>query len=328
VLGGTGTNRTLSITPVAAAFGLATITVSVSDSFNTNSDTLIFQVAPNLGQFFSDRFDRVNGSLIAGDGVWVYHSGANTLGEMQIVSNQVQITGAQTEDVNTPFAGNTPYTSFSPSSGAILYASFSVNFHQLPTNASTYFAHFKDDGTANFKGRVFAGTNQAAAGKFRLGVANGSATPSAVFPQDLNTNSTYRCVLSYNTGSTESRLWVEPVDERSLSVVAADPTTTVDASSFALRQSGDIGTLFFDNLRLGGAFNDVAPYLRLLTTPITNNVLRLSWPTGPSNVLQASSSLTTPVWTNVPNPITIISNMNAVTVTNTGGSNYYRLIAP
>lgn len=326
VVGGVGTNRTITVTPVSAASGVANITLSVSDASNTNLSTFAFQVMPVTGQFFSDRFDRADGPLVDGNGIWNFHSGA-VLGELQIVSNRVQITSDQSEDVNAAFPAG-PNSQFSPSSGAILFASFSVSVRDLPTNSGTYFVHFKDDGTSNFRARVFARTNAPAPGKYRLGLANGGGSPNVEFPADLDTNVTYRCVLSYNTFNNVSRLWVEPYNEKSLHVTATDPTSGILTSSFALRQGVGLGTLFLDNLRVGGAFNDVAPYLPLQTDVITNNVLRFSWPTGGSAQLQGRPSVATGPWTNLLNAVTTVGGISVVTVTNMGGSNYYRLISP
>jgi predicted outer membrane repeat protein len=46
VLGGSGTHRTLTLTPAANQFGTATITVTVSDGTATASDTFLFTVTP------------------------------------------------------------------------------------------------------------------------------------------------------------------------------------------------------------------------------------------------------------------------------------------
>jgi CSLREA domain-containing protein len=46
VLGGSGTNRTVTVTPVANAFGNSTITLTVSDGTSTASDSFVVTVAP------------------------------------------------------------------------------------------------------------------------------------------------------------------------------------------------------------------------------------------------------------------------------------------
>src|SRR4030095_11433441 len=101
-------------------------------------------------------------------GSWSNHSG--TLGQVDVSGGKVNVSQAETEDVNRWLDG-APYTSGN------LYASFVVNFSVLPAGTGGYFAHFKDDGTANFRARVFATTTGAAAGSFRVGIANGGGTP-------------------------------------------------------------------------------------------------------------------------------------------------------
>src|ERR1043166_10270308 len=45
VFGGSGTNRTVAVTPAANQTGTATITVSVSDGTNSSSDTFVLTVS-------------------------------------------------------------------------------------------------------------------------------------------------------------------------------------------------------------------------------------------------------------------------------------------
>src|SRR5262245_31754430 len=78
----------------------------------------------------SDTFTYPNGPLV-GNGGWVTHSGT-TPNQVDVSGGMVNITQAETEDVNKPFAAFTTGT---------LYAGLSFNFSTLPTGTGGYFFH-------------------------------------------------------------------------------------------------------------------------------------------------------------------------------------------
>lgn len=202
----------------------------------------------------SDTFSYANGSLMTNSAfLWNTHSG--TTGQTQVVSGRVQLSQNQSEDVSAALT-NGPYSS------GMLYASFVVNFSALPGGAGTYFAHFKDNGTMNFRAKVFATTTGAGANAFRVGVANVLNSPAAVIPVDLAPGSNYTFVLRHTPATPVTTLWLNPMDESSTinRADAADTATTLGISTFALRQSGTspgMGALAFDNLLVGTSFADV-----------------------------------------------------------------------
>src|SRR5438876_8044337 len=115
---------------------------------------------------FSDNFTYPDGPLVGAPGsTWASHSG--TAGQVNVASNQVQLTQAESEDVNAMLAGN-------PYSTGTLYAGMDFNFSGLPGGTGGYFMHFKESGTTIFRGRVFATITGAAAGSYRIGISNGS----------------------------------------------------------------------------------------------------------------------------------------------------------
>jgi hypothetical protein len=185
---------------------------------------------------------------------WISHSG--TMGQTVVNGGKVFLNQTNDEDFNREFPGRI----FEPGSGTILYASFVVNFSQLPSAAGAYFAHYKDDGTINFRGRVFASAQGAPAGQFRLGVANGAANvaTNGLHPTLLNTNQNYTVVTRYNVGTGETTLWISPGSEASASVSSSDTANAVTVFSFALRQSAGIGVFTLDDLKIGTRFTDVA----------------------------------------------------------------------
>ena len=108
-LGGSGANRTITISPESGQQGVVTITVTVSDGANSASDTFVLTVNPLLGVLRMDDFNRPAGPLVQNDGLWLSNGGTGgTNGQqMQIVGNKAQVTEDQSEDVSTelPLAG-------------------------------------------------------------------------------------------------------------------------------------------------------------------------------------------------------------------------------
>jgi hypothetical protein len=319
-ISGTGSNRTVTLAPPTGAGGTSTITITVSDGYTSASDSFVLTVTPHLGTLTSLHFD-TDGPLVSGYG-WVHTSGAIT-DELLATNGSVLLTDAQAEDVALVLPG-APYTT---NSAVTLFASFSVNFSALPTtNVNNYFCHFSDNGN-NFRARVFATTNGAADGFFRLAIANTSNSPSADFPADLSLGVTYAVVVRYNVTTGISTLWINPSSETDFSVTATDAINTSSVSRFGLRQAAGIGTLRFDNLRIGGDFADVATYVRLLLG-ISNSVITLSWPADLTNfTAQGTPSFSPTAWTNLPAP-TNNGAFNLISITNLGAAGFFRLISP
>jgi hypothetical protein len=168
---------------------------------------------------------------------------------------------------------------------------------------------------------VYASKTNAAAGYFRIGIANADNTVNAQFAQDLTTNISYLVVLRYNSGAGESVLWVNPSNEGSTSVSALDNTSTSTIGFYGLRQADFIGTSYLDNLKIGTEFSDVAP---ITVTPVPLNISKtggnvtLTWADG-SFSLQSS--------VNVTGPYTTISGAASPFTTNTlNSTTFFRLI--
>jgi hypothetical protein len=202
---------------------------------------------------FSDAFTYPDGALVGAPGSpWANHSG--TAGQVNVVSNQVSLTQAESEDVNAVIAGG-PYTS------GTLYAGIDINFSSLPTGTGGYFFHFKDATASGFRGRVFAEVTDAAAGTFRLAITNGSNSGYVSIPTDISLNTTHRLVLAYDTAAVVSTIYLDSLTETG-GAVATDVVTPFAITSIALRQSvvsgAGMGTLTADNLIVGTTFADVA----------------------------------------------------------------------
>ena len=201
----------------------------------------------------NDSFDYSDGPLVTvSGGLWAHHSGSVT-GEVAVASGRVLLSEANTEDVNTPLAGQ-PY----PSSGAtnVFYAGFTVKFTSLPSGGGAYFAHFKDSSTG-FRARIWALTGGAATGKFRLGISSASGSAiSATNPVDLSLNTDYT-VVTRLINSNSSTLWINPTSESDAGVSTSDSPSAFTAVGYALRENTGEGALNLDNLRVGTSFADV-----------------------------------------------------------------------
>jgi endonuclease/exonuclease/phosphatase family metal-dependent hydrolase len=202
----------------------------------------------------NDSFSYPDGPLVTvSGGVWLHHSGSIT-GEVTVASGRVQLSEADTEDVNAPLAGQ-PYAS--SGSTNVFYASFKVKYTSLPSSGGAYFAHFKDSSTG-FRARVWTLTSGAASGKFRLGISSTSGSViSATLPVDLSRDTDYTVVTRLVNSNSVSTLWVNPETESDASVSTSESASTFTMVSYAFRENTGEGALNLDNLRVGTSFADV-----------------------------------------------------------------------
>src|ERR1017187_9197688 len=293
VVGGSGANRTVTLTPASGQTGVSTITLSVADNFNTNSTSFVLSVSPQYGVILTDDFnytDFVLDTALQGADAphaspWG-HAGSNagTNYDLLVINGAAQLSTERSEDL-------------------------AANLADSPFAAGS-----------TFRDKVYASTTNAAAGFFRLGVANAANNVSAQFPLDLTTNQSYFVVTRYNTGTGESVLWVNPNNEYSTSAVAQDSTTAAIVGDFGLRQSTGMGISYLDNLVVGTAFGDVAT-ITVASIPLHiqssgANVV-LTW-NDPTFNLQSATIVT--------GPYTTITGASSGFVTNTALARmYFRL---
>jgi hypothetical protein len=297
VVTGSGSTRTVTLTPAADQTGVSTVTLYVSDGFNTNSTSFVLSVSPKLGVLFSDTFSYTDflqdtALLDATGSPWAHASGTNY--DLLVINGAAQLSGARSEDLAAALAAPAP---FAYNSGVVLYTSFTITFSNLPSNLGDYFAHLKNTATGStFRSKIYANTANAAAGHYRIGIANAANNVSAQFPLDLATNQTYLIVMRYNSGTAESVLWVNPSNEGSTSVAASDLSTPDTIGFYGLRQADTIGTSYLDNLIIGTSFSDVAT-ITVTPIPLSYNysagAVALSW-TDSSFTLQSSTNVAGP----------------------------------
>lgn len=209
---------------------------------------------PRAEVVFSDSLGYPDGSLVeANPSAWRHHSGAEF--ETQVVSGSIILTQSNTEDIHAPL-GSEP---FEPGSGATVFAGFELTPRNCSTGNPGYFLHFKDGGNG-FRGRLFLeamdGELDESAGeeRCRLGISNGTNAPDVFVPDSIPLNEPVTVVLAYDTGSGNTRLWVDPEQEGSPSVVASDERTAIAVHSIALRQAARIGQVEVDNIRVAANF--------------------------------------------------------------------------
>jgi uncharacterized repeat protein (TIGR01451 family) len=284
VLGGAGTtNRTLAITPAANQYGNVPITVSVGDGTWTTLRTIYVQVRKNANIVLVDNFNYDGGGAIdtVSGGLWSQYSG--TLNQMQAGSGVVTVSGNQSEDVEAPLIG-APYLM---SSATVLYSKFYLNYSTLPGVGGSYFAYFTDGSTSNFLCRVWAFTNGAASGSYRIGIATTTNTAAASTPitTDLSPGTSYLVVTRLVLNTAAATIWLNPVSESSASVTAADPnfSSATQITDYDLRESTAVeGIMTISNLVIATTFNDAVG-----VSPADVSVVK----TGPGYVF-ANSNLT------------------------------------
>ena len=272
-----------------------------------------------------DSFNYPDGPLVGvSAGTWTNHSG--TLGEVDVTSGKVNLDQRESEDVHVDLAGG-------PYEGLVLYASFLVNFSALPIGAGTYFAHFKGATATGIRCRLFATTNGAASGRFRLGLANGAGIPVNVVT-DLELNTDYFLVLRYDTGTPASTLWIHPDSESATldRAEATDPATALAITSFALRQAGlnpGMGVLTLDELRVGTTFADVVHSGYRLDVQWATDGLEISWPVAAADYqLQGNETFDPAGWANVVELPAQQGDRLVVRYGDLSGRRFFRLIKP
>jgi hypothetical protein len=317
---GSGTSRSLQITPTANETGVSAISVVVSDGIQSATNTFLAAVSPQVGLLISDDFSYADGLLPdVSSGIWAGYS-SSASNDMAVASEAVIITRTNYMDCHRYYNGSPV---FGPASGAVLYSRFILNQKETPSSGGNYFAFFKETSTSQFRARVFTKTSGAGTGKFRLAISNGGFSEQP-FLQDLDLNTDYTVITKYDTVNNVATLWVNPASEQSQSVSGTDITSGTDLMTYALRQDSSLGVLTVDSLRVGTAWSDVFSPSQPFSIPLNiqnngNGTVTLTW-SNPVFKLQEKASLSTGTWT------TLTSATSGYSVSATG-TKFYRLIA-
>ena len=343
------TRYTLQASPVADTNGWARIFVHAVDTNAvppfTNTVSFAVVVYPHPGPVLSDNFSYADGSIVDQSGGFWTAISAPLSNDLYIVSNQAQIAYTNYTDVSATlsipgagcstaiFSTGSTNSSGCPNvlGGGVLYSKYTVNCAVLPHGNGTYFGAFVDGGTGNnYRCRIFAVTNGAASGHYRLGIAQGANLPSAIYPQDLDPGTAYTVVTRYVVATTDSALWINPGYQSDLHVTAADNTTALSMQSYAFRQGFGVngtndnsGVLYLASLVIGTAFTDVVPY-----APVPSPTLNISW-SGNNVVLTWSdarfSVYSSPVPVGPKSSWTPVPGTSPLTITPGASQQYYGL---
>lgn len=331
---------------------------------------------------WQDTFNYGNGPIIVNsiigpgtNSVWNRHSGAANPSDSIVNNNRLEVstttaylgvTVTRSDDVNRQFVTNNSSSMYT-NVQQYIYASFIVNFTNLPMANGSYFAHFKYGlpSSSSFEGKLWALAGNKAPiatnvfnnlpNTFRLGVsAVNSAIPTGVYPVDLALNTDYQVVLFWDpVDNWDLKLWVNPVSSSDVSVASNDPYTPTAsniADCLAFRQaSGFGGFLTVTNVVIATTFseaatnvwatNAVAPKIVYQPTAVTSNFVGGAVSLSAVANGQGLGSLTyqwqVSAAANNSNPVNVSGgdfsgvNANILNINNaqTGDSGYFTLVA-
>ena len=191
--------------------------------------------AASQAQLLVEQFNYVNGPLVGngvdGSHLWASHSG--TPNQLQVLGGKaIAVQATQSEDVNVPVG-------ITLGAGQKIYAAFDVTVGStgaLSGTSPAYFAHFKDAGTANFSGRVYA-VPSTVGGDYTYGIRGGSGVGAAAsWASGFTLGTTQRIVVMYEFGTGVNKLWIGPANEGSTSI-SDTVVSSFAISAFALREA-------------------------------------------------------------------------------------------
>ena len=201
---------------------------------------------------------------------WKNHSGSSA--QAEVYEGQLILTQSGSEDFHAKLAGG-PYKK---SSGGTMYASFDVEFTELPIGGGSYFAHFRDDGFG-YRARIIAQTTGAEGGAFRIGASSKGKQSTVLVENDLHLDTVYKVVIAMSFVDASTTLWIDPDDDAAGGVTTTDNGSAVDVTGFAFRQAKNIGAMLIDNLKAGTSLGDVTDGggndLAILSQPVSQTML-------------------------------------------------------
>jgi len=246
----------------------------------------LLAVSARATVIFQDNFDYPDGILT--NSTWVAGAGDELDGSVSVSSDTVvisEIVGEASQprayftnglagfvvtnviNFNTNayyFGTNTPV--------AALYFSYSLNVSDATNSYHAYLC----DTNFTYITRIYASTNTATSGNYRIGVGssttlsaatNGSGVATNIIQQDLSFGTSYTVVARYLPASGLQTVWVNPGNETSAgSTVRADATYAApwpNVAGIGLRAnygtSSESGDMTINNLAVGTTFADVVP---------------------------------------------------------------------
>ncbi|MBN2506689.1 MAG: hypothetical protein JXQ71_08345 [Verrucomicrobia bacterium] len=323
-LGGSGSNRTVTVTPAAGQSGLGYVTLTVSDGDNAAAATFAVSVNPFTGTDLEEQFSCGDGPLVLqASPAWEHAAGATN--DLHVQDGRLALDEAGTEQVRAWLSGPA-HEGYDAHSGCVIYASLTVQCIAPPAGAGACFAHLAGSDNGDSRARLAVSSQGAAPGACRLGIANGTPAPGVFHPRDVTPGETVTAVMRYTVGTAETVLWVNPGAESDTAVAATDMAVPVDIAAFGFQQPDGMGVLAIDDLRVGGAFAAVVspPAARLQWRQV-GSALEISWPVLPAGYVLQSTTTFPNGWSNHPDPGTTADGKTTVTVEPSHGSQLFRL---
>ena len=280
----------------------------------------------------ADSFDYPDGPIeMVSGSVWeTNYQPSNTV---DVIGRRLFLTQSETGSVRITFPAQI--------STGRLYARFRVTFTELPSASGNLFAFFRQSGVDNLRARVWARTDGAAPGHFRLGINAFSGVP-ALAPIDLSLGETYTVVMRYNVTNHDSTLWINPLSEADTERRADSPATifpVVGVMHFGFLQSSNVigpggpGTMFVDDLRIGRTFGDATDTAALLSArKIAPGLIEITGSGAPTTnyLVQANETLGTTNWITLGDAVAGMNGLVSFTDTNAAvfPQRFYRLQRP
>lgn len=341
LVSGSGTNRTVTVTPVAGQDGVAPI-ILVATSTNTDpvlgtyfissTNRYCVMVLPSTNVVFSDRFDYLITDITGFDPIstdsgdfWFSRSGAGGT-KVKVSSGVVQLlSGANVQSVIARLK-DAPYLS---GAGRIFTTTFKVQWTGAPASpASGTVVSLYDEtagGTSGLRGRLST-TNSA--GGFRLRLQNTEGGDQVELPVDLSTGVPYTVRLVHDQDNAQSVLTLDPFGSPT-SVTNLDMAADRTIHDISLRQGSDTGPLFIDDLQVAISTKPtVGPSISSDISSVTNCA-------GTTNTLTIAATGTDRIeytWFKITDTTNVVAgpgtpNTQNVTVTNGGIYNYYVVVS-
>jgi hypothetical protein len=339
---GSGTNRTVTVTPVTGQDGVAPV-VLVATGTNidvglgvTNlisaTNRYCVMVLPSTNVVFSDRFDYTITDITGFDPIstdsgdfWFSRAGAGGT-KVKVSSGVVQILSGPNVQSVIARLKDAPYLS---GAGRIFTTTFKVQWISSPVGSpdSGNIVALYDEtaaSTSGLRGRLST-TNSA--GGFRLRLQNSEGGDYVELPVDLSAGVQYTVRLAHDQDNAQTVLTLDPLGTPT-SVTNLDMASDRTIHDISLRQGTDTGPVFIDDLQVSISTKPtVGPTITADLQSLTNCA-------GTTNTLSIGATGTQRIiytWVRASDPTNNVgtgtSTNHTVVVTNGGDYTYYVVVS-
>ncbi|MEO7297769.1 MAG: hypothetical protein ABI042_04250 [Verrucomicrobiota bacterium] len=309
VLSGSGSNRSLTITPAPNELGIAVITIMATDGPLSASGTIFLNVVDTnivaLWNFNSPLrdFNVQTGSTNSnfGNGIATPLVALGTFGTAGTTSD------LDGEDNSRLRLGTFPAQNTGEKTGGVEFRFSTVGFQDINFSWEHY-----NSASASRYWRVQYTTDGA---NFIDALSYSNVVPTTFFA----TNTSFAGISGVNNNPNFA---VRIVSEFESSVVPDSTNGYVGVQASGGYSTA--GTLWLDTIQFTGAPFTGVTQATLTVSRSGNNIL-VSWPSTISGTLQQTSTLSPANWQPVSETPVVQNGQNVVTITNPVGNNFYRL---